>query len=92
MVTLRPRDSNIAAREAAAMPLPSEDTTPPVTNTNLVIAFGAMQHEREIRIIHQARGRKKRTLKRILRALLTTIQFTIFYLQDFMTRQNPTLN
>src|SRR5438093_9552914 len=38
-VTLRPRDSRIAASDAAAMPLPSEDTTPPVTKTNLVIAF-----------------------------------------------------
>ena len=37
MVTLRPRDSRIAAREAAAIPLPREDTTPPVTKTNLVI-------------------------------------------------------
>src|SRR3954447_24175016 len=37
-VTLRPRDSRIAASDAAAMPLPSEDTTPPVTKTNLVIA------------------------------------------------------
>src|ERR1700712_5726048 len=39
-VTLRPRDSRIAAREAAAMPLPSEDTTPPVTKTNLVMSVG----------------------------------------------------
>jgi hypothetical protein len=39
-VTLRPRDSRIAARDAEAMPLPSEDTTPPVTKTNLVIALG----------------------------------------------------
>jgi len=31
MVTLRPRASRMAAREAAAMPLPREDTTPPVT-------------------------------------------------------------
>jgi hypothetical protein len=37
MVTLRPRDSRIAAREAAAIPFAREDTTPPVTNTNLVI-------------------------------------------------------
>src|SRR5690349_21475981 len=36
-VTLRPRDSRIAARDADAMPLPSEDTTPPVTKTNLVM-------------------------------------------------------
>src|ERR1700710_1495545 len=53
MVTLRPRDSRIAAREAAAIPLPREDTTPPVTNTNLVIADGAERHMREIRIIPQ---------------------------------------
>src|SRR5690554_1174375 len=31
MVTLRPRASRIAASEADAMPLPREDTTPPVT-------------------------------------------------------------
>src|SRR5690606_31196585 len=37
-VTLRPRDSRIAARDAEAMPLPREDTTPPVTNTNLVMS------------------------------------------------------
>src|ERR1700716_2645725 len=53
MVTLRPRDSRIAAREAAAIPLPREDTTPPVTNRNLVIADGAERHMREIRIIPQ---------------------------------------
>src|SRR6185369_2151161 len=35
--TLIFRDSRIAAREAAAMPLPREETTPPVTNTYLVI-------------------------------------------------------
>ncbi len=38
-VTLRPRDSRIAAREAAAIPLPREETTPPVTNTYFVIVF-----------------------------------------------------
>src|SRR5437764_11009571 len=37
-VTLRPRDSRIAAREAEAIPLPREDTTPPVTKTNLVMS------------------------------------------------------
>src|SRR5262245_48740612 len=36
-VTLMPRDSRIAAREAAAMPFPREETTPPETNTYLVI-------------------------------------------------------
>src|SRR5262245_20447661 len=39
-VTLRPRDSRIAAREAEAIPLPREDTTPPVTKTNLVMSIG----------------------------------------------------
>src|SRR6267143_2219553 len=35
--TRMPRDSRIAAREAAAMPFPREETTPPVTKTYLVI-------------------------------------------------------
>jgi len=30
---LIPRDSRIAAREAAAIPFPKEETTPPDTNT-----------------------------------------------------------
>src|SRR5215469_13331614 len=37
MVTLRPRASRMAPREAEAMPFPNEETTPPVTNTNWVI-------------------------------------------------------
>src|SRR5690606_5295415 len=41
-VTLRPRDSRIAARDADAMPLPKEDTTPPVTNTNLVMSRASL--------------------------------------------------
>jgi len=32
-----PRDSRIAAREAAAIPFPREETTPPDTNTYFVI-------------------------------------------------------
>src|SRR5215471_3409029 len=39
MAILRPRASRIAPSEAAAMPLPNEDTTPPVTNTKRVIVF-----------------------------------------------------
>src|SRR4051812_38797303 len=35
--TLIFRDSRIAARDAAAIPLPREETTPPVTNTYLVM-------------------------------------------------------
>src|ERR1043166_6913707 len=34
--TLRPRFSISAPIDAETMPLPSDDTTPPVTNTNLV--------------------------------------------------------
>src|SRR5579859_3703166 len=37
MLILSPRASRIAPNEADAIPLPSEDTTPPVTNTNRVI-------------------------------------------------------
>src|SRR5438046_9797891 len=36
-VTLMPRDSRIAASEAAAIPFPREETTPPDTNTYLAI-------------------------------------------------------
>ena len=36
IVTERPLLSRTAPREAAATPLPSEETTPPVTNKNLV--------------------------------------------------------
>src|SRR5271165_2483475 len=35
MLIFRPRASRIAPRDAEAMPLPSEETTPPVTKTNL---------------------------------------------------------
>src|SRR5512145_798284 len=37
LVTRMPRDSRIAARDAAAIPFPREETTPPVTKTYLVI-------------------------------------------------------
>ena len=36
IVTLRPRFSSSAPIDAEAMPLPSEETTPPVTKMNLV--------------------------------------------------------
>src|SRR5688500_2059613 len=45
LVTRMPRDSRIAARDAAAMPLPREETTPPVTKTYLVIYFGRVGME-----------------------------------------------
>src|SRR3990172_9528188 len=45
LVTRMPRDSRIAARDAAAMPFPREETTPPVTKTYLLItlAHGGME-------------------------------------------------
>src|SRR6187551_3758152 len=46
LVTRMPRDSRIAARDAAAMPLPREETTPPVTKTYLVIYFGRVGMEK----------------------------------------------
>src|SRR5262245_13007187 len=45
LVTRIPRDSRIAAREAAAMPFPREETTPPVTKTYLVIYLGRVGME-----------------------------------------------
>src|SRR5450631_103409 len=37
MLIFRPRASRMAPNEADAMPLPSEETTPPVTKTNRVM-------------------------------------------------------
>src|SRR5712691_9070315 len=37
LVTRMPREASIAARDAAAMPFPREETTPPVTKTNFVM-------------------------------------------------------
>ena len=37
LVTRMPREARIAASDAAAMPFPREETTPPVTKTNLVM-------------------------------------------------------
>src|SRR5271155_2001011 len=47
MLTLRPRASRIAPSEADAMPLPSEETTPPVTKTNRVIGTAAQIQSRK---------------------------------------------
>jgi hypothetical protein len=37
IVTFKPRASRIAAKDAAAIPLPKEETTPPVTNIYRVV-------------------------------------------------------
>ena len=39
MVTFKPRASKSAATEAAEIPLPSDETTPPVTKIKWVIGF-----------------------------------------------------
>jgi hypothetical protein len=39
MVTFKPRASKMAASEEAAIPLPNDETTPPVININFVMFF-----------------------------------------------------
>ena len=39
MLILSPRASRMAPSEAEAIPLPSEDTTPPVTNTKRAMEY-----------------------------------------------------
>ncbi|QUN07720.1 hypothetical protein KDN34_11365 [Shewanella yunxiaonensis] len=56
MVTLRPRASNIAAKDAAAMPLPSDETTPPVTKIYLVVMLNLRKRVR-IQRLDEAPGR-----------------------------------
>lgn len=55
MVTLRPRASNIAANDAAAMPLPSDETTPPVTKIYLVVMLNLRKRVRIQRLELSAR-------------------------------------
>ncbi|MEL4410304.1 hypothetical protein [Shewanella algae] len=45
MVTFRPLASKIAASDAAAMPLPSDETTPPVTKIYLVVMLNLRKKE-----------------------------------------------
>lgn len=57
MVTLRPRDSRMAAREEAAMPLPSEDTTPPVIKMYFVIiVFEVLEGRIDTHILIDIKG------------------------------------
>src|SRR5262249_36344177 len=65
LVTRMPRDSRIAAREAAAMPFPREETTPPVTKTYLAIYLGRVGMEEFTR---------KNSGRRELRAIPEQIQ------------------
>ena len=52
MVTFKPRASKIAASEEAAMPLPKDDTTPPVINMNFVIIAFKVLKSRGIRVFY----------------------------------------
>src|SRR6185437_9455028 len=56
LVTRTPREVRMAASDAAAMPFPNEETTPPVTNTNLVIGWPVP----EIAILPERVRRSKR--------------------------------
>src|SRR5579871_3876231 len=47
-VTVNPRLSSRQPIDAAAMPFPSDETTPPVTNINLAIRFHPL-HERSFK-------------------------------------------
>jgi hypothetical protein len=61
MVTLSPRDSKSVAKEAAAMPLPKEDTTPPV----IKIYFVAIKSDKvERHIIPKKTLYLKKTLRK----------------------------
>src|SRR5213079_129012 len=54
LVTRMLRDSRIAAREAAAMPFPREETTPPVTKTYFAIYSARVGMEQFTRIYARA--------------------------------------
>src|ERR1700691_1302871 len=57
-VTRKPRLSRRLPMEAAAMPFPSDDTTPPVTNTYLAIWFRKLHRSlEELRYTFQILGR-----------------------------------
>lgn len=43
--TLRPLDSRIAPRDAAAIPFPNEETTPPVIKMYLVFAISFFDYD-----------------------------------------------
>src|SRR5690348_7878261 len=62
---LRPRASRMAPSEAAAMPFPKEETTPPVTQTNSVMREPAARDlsttGRQVNKTASTARRKKRT-------------------------------
>src|SRR3954469_23647175 len=60
LVTRMLRDSRIAAREAAAMPFPREETTPPVTKTYFAIYLGRVGMEQFTRKLKAQPGTRPR--------------------------------
>src|ERR1700730_8663819 len=64
MLILRPRASRMAPKDAEAIPLPSEETTPPVTKTNRF-----MMGHRRLNVCRPL-DLKKRMLKRSQREQL----------------------
>src|ERR1700744_2252535 len=48
MAMVRPRASRIAPREAAAMPFPNEETTPPVTKTKRLMGLKGIPPDKNI--------------------------------------------
>ena len=57
MVTFNPLDSRSAPIDAEAMPLPKDETTPPVTNTNLDKLTSASIVDEEERQTKSEQGR-----------------------------------
>ena len=57
LVTRTPREVRIAASDAAAIPFPNEETTPPVTNTNLGMAYPVLEipHVTGVEVAPEAR-------------------------------------
>ena len=64
MVTFRPRLSSSAPIEAEASPLPSDDTTPPVTKMNLV-RFASFAIPTSLSAARQRREPRSRSSRRI---------------------------
>src|SRR5205085_9895059 len=64
LVTRMLRDSRIAARDAAAMPFPNEETTPPVTKTYLAIYLSRGEISKLTGIFFSSSGSARNGLRR----------------------------
>src|SRR5262252_8303082 len=89
-VTLIPRDSRIAAREAAAIPFPKEETTPPDTNTYLAITNQGDGMENGTRKRPSALARELRPVSEMLERLGVGEGFDVLHratVHDFAHRE-----